>query len=254
MFPIDSLDNDLPGVDGYTAASIPLHDQFTGGGDVHRHSCLLLTVPEETHAAVQGDTEEFILVKNLLEGAACLGVQQQGFQLLQDGAQYGGAWERASGFDPQGGGLFRQFRGEGFRIGIDPNAQDHVFHPINFRSHLGQNAADLAASNDHVVRPLELSRTSGHRADAPADRNAGQKGDAADFRRDQAWPQQNAEPNPRARWGFPCAAQTSFAARLPFREEHTAVRCAALRLPFGLFVGGIYLLQRNDVFADCPRM
>ena len=112
MFPIDSLDNDLPGVDGYTAASIPLHDQFTGGGDVHRHSCLLLTVPEETHAAVQGDTEEFILVKNLLEGAACLGVQQQGFQLLQDGAQYGGARGRASGFDPQGGGLFRQFRGQ----------------------------------------------------------------------------------------------------------------------------------------------
>ena len=27
-----------------------------------------------------------------------------------------------------------------------------------------ENAADLAASNDHVVRPLELSRTSGHRA------------------------------------------------------------------------------------------
>ena len=49
---IDSLYDDFPCVDGYMAALIKLHNQFTQGRDVHSRTRLLFAIPKKAHAAM----------------------------------------------------------------------------------------------------------------------------------------------------------------------------------------------------------
>ena len=64
----------------------------------------------------------------------------------------------APGEQPEGGRRARQLRRKGALVDVDPDPEDRVLHPpVGAADRVGQDSADLAPADEHVIRPADAA-------------------------------------------------------------------------------------------------
>ena len=147
--------------------------------------------------------------------------------------------------------LFREFLR--FDVDIDARADDDVVDALHLGTHLGQDAHELLAAREHVIRPLDadlhakvLSRL--------RDRDGGQQRALRCILRQEVRAQDDGEPDALAGRREEGALEASAPLALLLSDDDEAIRSALLRQPLCLKIRRIDGRVEADLRADAPRM